>query len=120
MVIRTNGNVIFSGEGAREGCWWGEVARAMAGRRVAVPACELKGAVAALDIGGSEVLKEILLFDSPFRGVSHRLEVKGRSIKNAAELSLSPDGSKLAVLSFASSNNPFIELFELPAPIPEN
>lgn len=73
------------------------------GQRFIVPFFKLVGRVDALDIGGHGNLKSISVYDAPFRERSYELDVKGpqiRSIseKSVAQLALSPDGSKLAIL----------------------
>jgi hypothetical protein len=57
-----------------------------------------KGGFAALDIGAHGELTTISVYDAPFRERSCLLVVKGPKIRGGAQLALSPDGSKLAIL----------------------
>ncbi len=109
-MVRTNGEVLFQ-EKSSDGCWWGQSISSMGGRRVAVPSCSLTGAVPALDREGSEILKRILLYDSPFDGLTYALDLKGPTIEGMTVLALSPDGSHLAVL-----NKETVEVLPLPSP----
>jgi hypothetical protein len=108
-LIQTNGKVVFAEDEAPEGCWWGEAIPSAEGQRFVVPACDVKGAVAPLDIGGHAVLKRILLYDGPPHRRSYTLDVKGPQIKGMTQFAVSPDGSRLAIL-----NNQSIEVLQLP------
>ena len=81
------------------------------GQRFVIPFFQSRGKVAALDIGSHGELKTISVYDAPFHERSYRLEVKGPTIRELAQLTLSPDGSKLAILHGES-----VYLFQLPAP----
>jgi hypothetical protein len=64
-------------------------------------------------LGGTDVLKKILIYDAPFTGLSYVLDLKGPKISDLASIALSPDGRRLAILKGES-----IEVVELP-PLPE-
>jgi hypothetical protein len=81
------------------------------GRRLVIPACEWKGAVAALDIGAHPILKQILVYDLGPVVHTHVLDVKGPTLANEMNFAISPDGSKFAVMVQRSQT---VELFKLP------
>ena len=94
----------------------GELIGASLGQRFVIPFFKLVGRLEALDIGGRGELKSLLVYDAPFHERSYKLEVKGAAIrsisdKSVAQLALSPDGAKLAVLYEES-----VYLFPLPPP----
>jgi len=109
-LLKTNGDVIWT-EAEPNG---GAPISSAGGQRFVVPFFQSKGGVAALDIGAHGELKTISIYDAPFHERSYRLEVKGPKIRSfsdrsLAQLALSPDGSKLAVLYEES-----VYLFQLP------
>lgn len=110
-LLQTDGNVILTENVPSEG----DMAISSAGgQRFVVPFFQSRGGVAALDIGAHGEIKTISIYDAPFHERSYRLEVKGVKIKEQAQLAVSPDGSKLAVLYEES-----VYLFQLPpAPVP--
>ena len=67
-------------------------------QRFILPFFKSKGGFAALDIGAHGELTTISVYDAPFRERSCLLVVKGPKIRGGAQLALSPDGSKLAIL----------------------
>src|SRR5580704_1088280 len=109
-LLRSDGEAVLLDDMPFGGCWWGSAVPSASGRRVAVPSCKLTGKVAALDIGGVEVLEKILLYDAPFHGLAYALDIEGPKIKELTQLAISPDGLTLAVL-----NDEFVEVFQLPA-----
>jgi hypothetical protein len=108
-LIGVNGTTIFAEAIPARRCWWGSVYASSQGQRFIVPFCRQTGHVESLDLSGREELKEILVYDAPFRGVSRRLEVKGKKTIGFSLVALSPDGSKLAVL-----NGQSVRVFDLP------
>ncbi len=108
-LLKPDGTVVLS-ESAPSGSM---AIASCSGQRFVVPFFQWKGGVAALDIGAHGELKEISVYDAPFHERSYRLEVKGPKIKERAQLALSPDGSKLAIL-----NDESVYLFQLPPPRP--
>ena len=111
-LLRPDGGIVFAENNSLDGCWWGGVVPSAGGQRFVVPSCKLRGHVASLDLGGYDEPRKVLLYDTPFRERSYTLDVNGPRIKDMAQLALSPDGSKLAVL-FEES----VYLFPLP-PVP--
>lgn len=117
-LLKTDGKEILTESAPFEG---GTAITSAGGQRFVIPFFKLVGRVAALDIGGHGELRTISVYDAPFHERSCKLEVKGpkiRSIsdKSVAQLALSPDGSKLAVLYEES-----VYLFQLPpAPAAEH
>jgi|HubBroStandDraft_6_1064221.scaffolds.fasta_scaffold87814_2 hypothetical protein len=109
-MVQSDGKTVLLEDLPFEGCWWGGAVSSAGGSRLAVPSCKLTGAVAALDRGGSDVLKKILLYDAPFHGLSYVLDFQGPVIKEASLLALSPDGLQLAIL-----NDESVEVVRLPA-----
>jgi hypothetical protein len=79
------------------------------GQRFVVPFFKLTGRVAGLDVGGHGELRTLSVYDAPFRRCSYHLDVKGLKVKGQAQLALSEDGLKLAIL-----NNGSLYLFQLP------
>jgi len=65
----------------------------------------------ALDLGGHDVLKKLVLYDAPFRGPSYVLDLKGPKINDLTTLAISPDGSRIAILNVEKLT---LELVELP------
>jgi hypothetical protein len=110
-ITRTDGEMLFVDDKQYESCWWGDALPTATGLRFAVPACALRGAIPTLDLGGTEILRGIVLYDSPFHGPSYVLELKGPRIKDLSQLAISPDGTKLAILNGLS-----VQGFRLPAP----
>lgn len=111
-LIRATGEVEFVQDmHSFGGCWPPQVVPAANGRRFVVPSCKLKGAVRELDIGGHNVLKNLLIYDAPFRGPSYVLDLKGPELKNLTTLAVSPDGSRIAILNIQTLT---LELIELP------
>lgn len=108
-LVRPDGDAVFVEDMPFEGCWWGGAIPSASGRRVVVPSCKLTSRVEALDIGGSDVLEKILLYDAPFKGLSHEIAVQGPKIKERTQIAVSPDGSHLAIL-----NDEFLEIIQLP------
>jgi hypothetical protein len=108
-MIRTDGKIVFAEDGPSRVCFGASAFVSLDGQRLVVPTCRLEGQVAALDIGGHGVLKTILVYDVSLHAKSHTLEVKGQKIKDEMQFAMSPDGSKLAVLS-----NEFVQVFQLP------
>jgi hypothetical protein len=107
-LLQTDGKVILNENAPFEGS---TAISSSSGQRFVVPFFQSKGGVAALDIGAHGELKTISVYDAPFHERSYRLEVKGPKIKELAQLALSPDGSKLAILYDES-----VYLFQLPPP----
>jgi len=107
-LVRIGGKEILT-ENISRSCEWGGIYPSSSGQRVVVPSCKLKGHIEALDMGGYDELEKILVYDAPFRGQSYTLEVKGAKIKERTLLAVSPDGSKLAILSKES-----LYCFQLP------
>lgn len=87
----------------------GALVTSAGGKRFVVPIFTVKGHIAALDIDGHSLLKQILLYDTASRSWSHTLDIRGPNIKDKMDFALSPDGSRLAVL-----NNEILYLFALP------
>jgi hypothetical protein len=69
----------------------------------------VKGASATLDIGGHSVLSQFLIFDVSPQIRMQALDVKGAKIQDDIDFAISPDGSKIAILS-----NEFVQVFQLP------
>jgi len=109
-LVRMDGQIIVTEGVPLEGCWWGGVVVSST-QRVAVPSCKLKGAMPALDLGGHDVLKKLVLYDAPFRGPSYVLDLKGPKINDLTTLAISPDGSRIAILNVEKLT---LELVELP------
>jgi hypothetical protein len=110
-LLQSDGKVILSEDAPFEG---GTAVVSAGGKRFVVPFFKSKGGFAALDIGAHGELNTISVYDAPFRERSYLLAVKGPKIKSAsdksvAQLALSPDGSKLAILYEES-----VYLFQLP------
>ena len=98
-LVRTDGKVLLTGA-YREGSL---PISSAGGQRFVIPLFKLVGRVEAFDIGGHGELKTISIYDAPFHQRDYQLEVKGTKIrsisdKSVAQLALSPDGSKLAIL----------------------
>jgi len=108
-LIQTDGKLVFSESVSSEGCWWGGIYPSAGGQRFVIPSCKLKGHVEFLDLGGYDELKRIIVYDAPFQGRSHALDVKGPKIKELTLLAVSPDGTKLAIL-----NGESLYAFDLP------
>ena len=108
-LIRINGQVIFSERNSHGGCWWAEAVLSKAGGRFVVPSCKLAGAVRALDLQGTEVFDEILLYDVPYQSSPLALYLPKPWDKDLTTLALSPDGLRLAIL-----NNEVVEMIQLP------
>jgi len=108
-LIRTDGEVESVEDLSFEGCWWSLVVRSAGQGRAIMPSCKLEGKIAALDIGGTDVLKKFLVFDAPFHALSYTLDIKGPTIRDITQLAISPDGLTLALL-----NDGFVEIFRLP------
>jgi hypothetical protein len=108
-LIQTDGKMILEDEVPFAPCWWGKAFPSASGQRFIVPTCAQKGAVSALDIGGHALLKEVLLYDSPFHRRSYTLDLKGPPLKDLALFAVSPDGLRLAILSDES-----VEVVRLP------
>lgn len=113
-LLNTDGKVVLTEADSKGGA----PITSAGGQRFVVPSFKVVGRVEALDIGGHGELKSISVYDAPFHERSYELDVKGpkiRSISNksVADLALSPDGSKLAILYEES-----IYLFQLPPPAP--
>lgn len=109
-LLKTDGKVVLT-EADPKG---GAPITSAGGQRFVVPFFKLVGKVESLDIGGHGELKNFSVYDAPFQKQSYKLEVKGAKIrsisnKSVAQLALSPDGSKLAVLYEES-----VYVFELP------
>jgi hypothetical protein len=110
-LLQTDGKVILTENAPFEG---NTAISSAGGQRFVVPFFQPKGGVTALDIGAHGELKTISVYDAPFHERSYRLEVKAHKIKEQAQLALSPDGAKLAVLYEES-----VYVFQLPpAPTP--
>jgi hypothetical protein len=114
-LLKTDGELILTETAPFEG---GGAITSAGGKRFVVPFFKVTGRVEALDIGGHGELKTISVYDAPFHERSYRLDVKGPKIRSfsdrsLAQLALSPDGSKLAILYDES-----VYLFQLPPPPP--
>jgi hypothetical protein len=94
-LLQSDGKVILSEDAPFKG---GAPVSSAGGRRFIVPFFPSKGGVTALDIGSHGELDTISVYDAPFRERSYLLKVKGPKIRGGAQLALSPDGSKLAIL----------------------
>ncbi len=110
-LLQSDGKVILSEDAPFRG---GAPVSSAGEQRFIVPFFKSKGGVAALDIGAHGELTAISVYDAPFRERSYLLEVKGKKIrsfsgKSVAQLALSPDGSKLAILYDES-----VYVFQLP------
>jgi hypothetical protein len=110
-LIRPTGEVLFTKEftAKTEAQGWGIAFPSAGGQRFVIPAGVLKGAFPALDIGGHGVLKQILLYDFPFREPSYTLDLNPNIKELHTLFALSPDGQRLAIL-----NDQFVEVFQLP------
>lgn len=110
-VIRTDGTVLFEETRGRGswGCWGSRALSSADGRRFVIPSCQVKGASATLDIGGHSVLSQFLIFDVSPQIRMQALDVKGAKIQDDIDFAISPDGSKIAILS-----NEFVQVFQLP------
>lgn len=110
-LIKTNGNSVFTEEmdNTSEGRGWGRAYVSGNGERFIIPADVIKGHIAALDVSGHGVLKQILVYDAPFERRSYTLELKSNIKENNTLFALSPDGSRLAIL-----NNEIVEVVKLP------
>lgn len=113
-LVQTNGEVIFEKIGLGGGCGWGAAAQSQDERRLAVPSCKSKGKITALDIGGDEFIKKILVFDAPFQGLSYELDIDPLKAEGETLFAISPDGRRLAILNLET-----IRVFELP-PVRQN
>ncbi len=109
--LRPDGTKFVSQNKLPEGCWWGGVFTAAGERRFVIPSCKLKGRNEPFDIGGSDELLQILVYDAPYQEITYTLSIKEAKIKDMSLLALSPDGSKMAIL-----NGESIYLFALPPP----
>ena len=110
-LIRTDGTVIFrEPRGSASGeCWGTSVLPSANGLRFVIPSCQGKGAVPSLDISGHSVLKQFRIFDIGTQIQTQLVDVGGKKIQDEMQFAISPDGSKLAILS-----NEFVQVFELP------
>jgi hypothetical protein len=110
-LIRPTGEVLFTKEftAKREAQGWGIAFPSAGGQRFVIPAGVLKGAFPSLDIGGHGVLKQILLYDFPFRELSYTLDLKPNIRELDTLFALSPDGQQLAIL-----NDQSLAVFQLP------
>jgi len=106
-LIRADGETVFVESGS-VGCG-SNATPSTSGQRFVIPVCGIKGAITGLDIGGHQVLRQVLLYDAPFRGRSYILDVKGPPIKDQTLFALSPDGLQLAIL-----NDESVEVLKLP------
>jgi hypothetical protein len=109
-LLQTDGKVILTENAPFEGS---TAISSSSGQRFVVPFFQSKGGFSALDISAHGELKTLSVYDAPFHERSYRLEVKGPKIKELAQLALSPNGSKLAILYDES-----VYLFQLPPPPP--
>lgn len=91
----------------------GQAAVSRSGKRFVILVEQTKGAHPALDIGGHGVLRELFVFDPPFKTPSFTLEVHGSRIRNPNITALSPNGRHLAVFA---NPDPVFEVYELPPP----
>jgi hypothetical protein len=105
-LLQTDGKVILTENAPFEGS---TAIPSSGGQRFIIPFFQSRGGVAVLDIGAHGELKTISVYDAPFRERSYRLEVKGPKFGEVAQLALSPDGSKLAILYDES-----VYVFQLP------
>lgn len=110
-LLQSDGKVILSEDAPFRG---GAPVPSPGEQRFIVPFFKSKGGFAALDIGAHGELTAVSVYDAPFRERSYLLEVKGAKIrsfsgKSVAQLALSPDGSKLAILYDES-----VYVFQLP------
>jgi hypothetical protein len=108
-LVRTDGTVVFVEKQFSGGCWSDGVLPSAVGSRFVVPACKLKGKVSALDVGGSQLLQRIFLYDVPFDRTSFVLDVEGPAVKGLTQFAVSPDGTRLAIL-----NDEALEVLQLP------
>jgi hypothetical protein len=110
-IVDTDGHLLFTDENLKhpEGCWWTEPFASANGLRFAVPSCKLKGAFPALDLGGTDVLKRIILYDFPFHQIAYTLDLSGPKIQDLAYMAMSPNGLQLVILK-----NESLELIKLP------
>lgn len=110
-LIGVDGKVLLEEPAANRswGCWDTGVVPATNGRRFLIPSCPWRGAVPALDIASHQVLKQVFIYDIDSHIQSMALSLKGSRIQNDMYFAVSPDGSKLAVLS-----DEFLQVFRLP------
>ena len=80
-VMRLDGTVMFM----RNLRGAGSLVASAGGERFVVPIFNVKGHVAALDISGHSLLKQLMLYDIPSDGWSYTLDVKGANIKDSIE-----------------------------------
>jgi hypothetical protein len=113
ILMRPDGFEIFRLGAPRTGLGPGPVGPAASrnGTRFVILLERLRGSFPSLDIGGYRVVRELLVYDSPFREASSDLDVVGSKLRNVSHAALSPDGRHLALLS----DNPLLlEVFDLP------
>jgi hypothetical protein len=112
-VLRaTDGEVIFSGGGPLKGGWWGTPIISAGGAHFVCLGWRQEGAHPALDIDGHSVLRRLLVYDLPPLDHAQVLVVKGPKIEDVydpRDVALSPDGSRLAILS-----KHVVYMFDLP------
>jgi hypothetical protein len=108
-LIRADGKVVFTNEEGLNSCYLPKVYPLASGQRFVAPECDVKGAIAILDVGGHAILRRILIHDGSLAGWSYSLDVKGPTIMGLAQFAISPDGRRLAVMNDGS-----VEMLELP------
>jgi hypothetical protein len=109
-LLRSDGQVATTlAQPGKRDAWWGKAVLSTEGKRFVAPGIHLEGSHPSLDIGGHNVLKQILAYDLTPGGRHYVLDVKGPRIKGEMKFALSPDGTRLAVL-----NNETVEVFDLP------
>jgi hypothetical protein len=111
FLMRTDDEELIRLESPRSGWGLGPAAVSRAGNRFVIIIGETKGAYWALDIGGHQVLRGLIIYDAPFELPVYTLAVQHSKIRNPDIVALSPDGRHLAVLSYPES---IVEVFELP------
>jgi hypothetical protein len=111
-LIQTDGQIVFAED--THGVGSGRATHSAGGQRFVVAAGAVKGAAAALDLGGHWELKQLVVYDLSLHGRSHTLDVEGPRVKGTAQFALSPDGMRFAIL-----NDSAVELLPL-APCVEN
>lgn len=113
FLMNTDTEELSRLEPPRKGWGLGQAAVSRSGKRFVILVEQTKGAHPALDIGGHGVLRELFVFDPPFKAPSFTLEVHGSKIRNPDNVALSPDGRHLAVFA---NPDPVFEVYELPPP----
>lgn len=110
-IIRPDGQVLFEEPKGRRswGCWATGLLPSADVARFAIPSCQVKGAVASLDMSGHPVLRQIVVYDISSQIKTQALDVKGPRIQDQMQFAISPDGLRIAIL-----NADYLEVLRLP------